>query len=87
MLGMRSSSDDLGAVRQRLEEMLDCLAKKQETVKSLGGFSNLADVAPPEEGRRRVRGPDIETSRKRIELEEILTRELVTIAQCLGQGN
>ena len=80
-LGMRSSVDDLGAVKQRLGEMLSCLAKKQEPVESSLSSSDRAAVAPPEGSRRRERGPDIETSRKRIELEELLTTELTTIAQ------
>ena len=81
MLRMRSNLDDLVAVKQRLGEMLNCFAKEQEPVESPPSSSNRAAVAPPEEGRRRERGPDIETSRKRIELEGRLTAELATIAQ------
>jgi hypothetical protein len=36
---------------------------------------------PPEVSRRRERGPDLETSRKRIKLERQLATELTTIAQ------
>lgn len=80
MLGMRSSFDDLVAMRQRLGEMLTCLAKEHEVVESPPSLSKPT-AATPEEGRRRERGPDIETSRKRIELEERLTTELTSIAQ------
>ena len=79
--GMRSSLDDLEAISQRLEEMLDYLPKEQASIESPQSLSNLAVDSQPEESRQRERGPDIETSRQRIELEGQLITELTTIAQ------
>ncbi len=84
-LGMRPSYSDVLAVRLRLGEMLKYLSQAQEaTHEDPSPLPPAAPSAPAEQSGRRERGPDIETSQKRIELEEILTRELVTIAQRIG---
>lgn len=84
-LGMRPSYADLLAVRLRLGEMLKYLSQAQEAAhEHPSPLPPAAPIAQAEQNAGRKLGPDIETSQKRIELEEILTRELVTIAQRIG---
>jgi hypothetical protein len=45
------------------------------------GASNVPADAGPKKGSRRERGPDLETCRQRVELEDKLIGELATIAE------
>jgi hypothetical protein len=78
LLGMRTSYDDLLNIRRRLGEMLAYLPAGDSSEGQASALHQPFAVTAPQ-NKRRHRGPDIETSRNRTELEDKLHSELGTI--------